>query len=71
MDSFNKHMMRIAVLNLIEKVWSNNPMLRLTQLIGNCFERHDLYYVEDDMLIERLNEVYLKEKKDASKKESK
>ena len=46
---------------LIGKIWRKNPDLRLCQLLGNCFVAQDLYYVEDDLLEERLREVYLSE----------
>jgi hypothetical protein len=38
--------------------WSQNPELRLGQLIGNALNNNvDLYYVEDDKLIAEL-ELY-------------
>lgn len=46
------------IMEIVEKIWITNPDLRLTQLIGNCFESGDLYYIEDDKLEERLKEVY-------------
>ena len=46
------------ILKLIEKIWNKNPDLRLCQLIGNCFNAGDLYYVEDDTLKKQLKEKY-------------
>lgn len=49
------------VLDLIKSIWERNPDLRLMQLLGNLFEYgYDSYYVEDDKLIEKLNEIYNK-----------
>jgi uncharacterized protein YihD (DUF1040 family) len=48
------------ILELIEKIWNDNPDLRLTQLIGNCFPAGDLYYKDDDELEQNLKKVYLK-----------
>lgn len=47
-------------LDIIRKVWYSNPDLRLGQLIMNLESDHnqDLYYIEDDELVERLGEVY-------------
>ena len=38
------------ILELIKKVWIENPELRLCQLIGNNFSVKDLYYIEDSEL---------------------
>jgi uncharacterized protein YihD (DUF1040 family) len=46
------------IMEIVEKIWITNPDLRLTQLLGNCFEAGDLYYVDDDTLEKRLKEVY-------------
>lgn len=51
------------ILDLIEKIWIRYPDLRLTQLLGNCFEPEDLYYKEDDYLEKRLKEIYPEIKK--------
>ncbi len=54
------------ILKLLEKIWLDNPDLRLAQLIVNCRPTvaetcPDLYYLEDDDLITRFEEVYKKE----------
>ena len=46
------------ILELIEKIWTKNPDLRLCQLIGNCFVAGDNYYKEDDELEKRLKGEY-------------
>lgn len=51
------------ILELIEKIWTKNPDLRLCQLIGNCFEAGDNYYKEDNILEEKLKKLlYMMEK---------
>ena len=51
---------RIPVLiELVMRIWSKNPDLRLTQLILNIAGKdEDLYYLEDDKLVERLKKTY-------------
>jgi uncharacterized protein YihD (DUF1040 family) len=46
------------VLGLIRKYWSQNPDLRLTQLMTNLFFHNgkDFYYLEDEEIIKKLNE---------------
>ena len=55
------------ILKLISEIWYKNPELRLCQLIENCFSEEvddyglrnvDLYYLEDDVLQDRLEKVY-------------
>jgi len=46
------------ILKKIKHIWTMNPDLRLTQLIGNLFEAGDIYYKEDDELEKRLEQVY-------------
>lgn len=48
------------ILQTIRTVWEKNPQLRLTQLLGNCFEggHGDLYYVEDHELYTKIKENY-------------
>lgn len=47
---------------LIGKIWRKNPNLRLGQLILNCFGKNEeVYYVEDDVIEDRLKSTYLSE----------
>lgn len=46
------------IMKLVEKIWKKYPNLRLTQLIGNCFEAGDNYHTDDDTLLEKLKETY-------------
>jgi uncharacterized protein YihD (DUF1040 family) len=46
------------ILGLIDEIWTKNPDLRLTQLIGNCFDSGDNYYVTDEKLEEALRRTY-------------
>jgi len=48
----------IRILSLIHKIWIRYPDLRLTQLIGNCFEPGDLYNKEDKLLGIELKKRY-------------
>ena len=51
------------ILSIIEKVWKKNPDLRLMQLLGNCWTSgHDPYYIEDDELLKKIQQSYIKEK---------
>jgi uncharacterized protein YihD (DUF1040 family) len=52
------------MVELIKKKWKANPDLRLCQLLGNCFDTLDLYYVEDSDLEKQLKEVYREEQRD-------
>ncbi len=48
-----------VVLSEIQKVWEKNPDLRLGQLLMNCCANEIIMYnIEDDMLLERIREVY-------------
>lgn len=48
------------MLDKIREIWYTNPDLRLTQLLGNTFNvGSDGYYMEDDVLLERLDKVYV------------
>jgi len=48
------------LIDLIDVIWSKNPDLRLTQIIGNCYScQDDTYYIEDKDLEKRLKEKYL------------
>jgi len=43
------------ILELVEKIWKENPDLRLTQLIMNVLSMNaDPYYIEDDRLEREL-----------------
>ena len=47
------------VLDLIKKLWEENPDLRLLQMLGNLFNSgFDPYYTEDDILYEKLIQMY-------------
>ena len=47
------------VLNTILEVWKKNPDLRLCQLILNLVaDANTLYYVEDEVLVKALKEMY-------------
>jgi len=49
------------MLKLVEKVWKKSPDLRLTQLIMNTLAiNYDPYYIEDDILEEKLKDMYEK-----------
>jgi len=52
------------ILELISDIWHKNPDLRLCQLLSNAAIRSswpekDLYYLEDDELIDMLLDEYL------------
>ena len=40
----------------LKRIWQECPDLRLAQLLGNLNE--DLYFVEDEKLIEKLEALY-------------
>ena len=43
----------------IEELWKKAPQLRLGQLLSNCAEAEvRLYYMEDDVLLEKLEAMY-------------
>ena len=47
------------MLSTISEIWHKYPDLRLCQLLGNCFPAGgDLYYIEDDIVLENLKVVY-------------
>jgi len=46
------------VLKELERLWIENPDLRLCQLIANCFDKTDLYYIEDDVFLKCLIKEY-------------
>ncbi len=42
------------ITNLINKVWKKYPELRLGQLITNAVRALDIFYIEDEILEEKL-----------------
>jgi len=47
------------ILARVREVWKTYPDLRLLQLLYNCFEKeHTAYYLEDDVLLKKLDETY-------------
>ncbi len=46
------------IMTLIFKIWIAYPDLRFCQLIGNCFKDPDVYYQEDEELVQKLKERY-------------
>lgn len=51
-------------LNQVQEHWQKAPQLRLGQLLGNvCKSEIQLYYMEDDVLLGKLEAMY----KDADK----
>lgn len=59
--SNNKHRNKkriTRIIKLIEKIWQDNPELRLMQLLSNCFYSTDLYYEEDKEVEKSLKEKY-------------
>lgn len=47
----------IRILGLVREIWYRTPDARLTQLIMNALKMNDdPYYVEDDILEEKLKE---------------
>lgn len=49
---------KARVMRRLQLLWSENPELRLGQLIGNVIREGTLYNVEDLDLIDRLESVY-------------
>lgn len=49
-----------VVLDKVRQTWYSNPDMRLGQLLLNLesYYHTDLYHVEDDELVRRLEEVY-------------
>lgn len=47
------------VLKEIKKIWKEFPDLRLGQLIGNCMNYSQIYYIEDEDFIKLLDAAYL------------
>lgn len=50
------------ILNEIKNIWSSYPDLRLCQLLENVKPNnlYDMYYIEDELLVELLHNHYKK-----------
>lgn len=46
------------ILNILKQIWKMNPDLRLGQLILNAVNEEDLYYMEDDKILEKIVSTY-------------
>ena len=46
------------ILNQIHEIWLNYPDIRLGQLLLNATKDSELYYLEDENLIKKLEEYY-------------
>jgi len=46
------------ILSELEEIWSKFPDLRLGQLLLNLFNDPQLYYIEDEKLVEALESYY-------------
>lgn len=53
----------VPILNELENIWINNPQLRLGQIISNACAQNgiDIFYVEDDVMLEGLKALQQKE----------
>lgn len=47
-----------GVLAAVGDVWKQYPNLRLGQLLSNVYRDPALYYVEDDILVEEIQNYY-------------
>ncbi len=53
-------------LEKIGEIWKRSPQLRLGQLLGNCVQSEiKFYYMEDDVLLEKLEAMYREIDKDS------
>ena len=51
----------------IEELWKKVPQLRLGQFLGNCAKAEiQLYYMEDDVLLKKLEAMYSKADEDVN-----
>ena len=51
---------RAITLNKIKEIWDKHPELRLGQLICNVVRDPQLYYINDEDLVEKLEDRYVK-----------
>ena len=51
---------RTITLNKIKEIWDKHPELRLGQLICNVVRDPQLYYINDEDLVEKLEDRYVK-----------
>jgi len=51
----------IDIIFRLKKLWMENNDLRISQLVGNLHE--DIYFIEDDVFIEKLEAFYNGENK--------
>ena len=58
------------VIDVVETAWEQHPELRLCQMLGNCFDFANLYYVEDDVLIDEIKKFYKDKKWKKRRKQS-
>lgn len=48
-------------INIAKQIWKMHPDLRFGQLILNAIDnKEDLYYIEDDKLLEKIISLYSK-----------
>ncbi len=57
-DRANTSKEKAAIILRLGVLWGRNPELRLGQLINNCVENEEIYYIEDFDLIEKLEKAY-------------
>ena len=50
-----------SIVTKLEEIWVQFPDLRLGQLLLNVSKDPELYYLEDEELIEKLEKFYCKE----------
>jgi len=53
-----KEYLRAKLLEIIKAISEKYPELRLCQILGNSYPLNDMYYVEDEVLLNRLIEYY-------------
>lgn len=46
-----------SMLHVLETYWKLHPDLRLGQIIGNFSKGTDPYYIEDDVLADRIDDA--------------